>query len=107
MAGFVQIIEFRTSRIKEIEELGRPSRTGGSTPATFRRIVATADRDHPGTYFTIVHFDSFDSPMENSGRPETSEFAANMAELCDGPVIFHNLDVIWEDNGDGADNGQE
>jgi len=105
MAGFVQIIEFRTSRIKEIEELGRPSRTEGSTPSTFRSIVATADRDHPGTYFTIVEFDSFDSAMENSGRPETSEFAAKMAKLCDGPVSFHNLDVIWEDTGEGAGNG--
>ncbi|MCO4250630.1 hypothetical protein [Pseudarthrobacter raffinosi] len=105
MAGFVQIIEFKTSRIKEIEELGRPSRTEGSAPATFRRIVATADRDHPGTYFTIVDFESFESAMENSGRPETAEFAAKMAELCDGPVIFHNLDVMWEDTGDGADKG--
>ena len=31
MAGFVQIIEFKTSRINEIEELGRPSRIEGST----------------------------------------------------------------------------
>ena len=105
MPGFVQIIEFRTSRIKEIEELGRPSRTEGSTTPTFRSIVATADRDHPGTYFTIVEFDSFDSAMENSGRPETSEFAAKMAALCDGPVIFRNLEVMWEDTGDGAGNG--
>ena len=105
MAGFVQIIEFKTSRISEIEELGRPSRTEGSTLPTFRRIVATADRDHPGTYFTIVDFDSFDSAMENSGRPETSEFAAKMAALCDGPVIFRNLDVMWEDNGNGTGDG--
>ena len=105
MAGFVQIIEFTSSRIKEIEELGRPSRTEGSTAPTFRRIVATADRDHPDHYFTIVDFDSFDSAMENSGRPETSEFAAKMAELCDGPVTFHNLDVMWEDSGDGTGNG--
>ena len=105
MAGLVQIIEFKTSRIKEIEELGRPSRTEGSTPPTFRRIVATADRDRPGSYFTIVDFDSFDSAMENSDRPETSEFAAKMAALCDGPVIFHNLDVMWEDSGESADNG--
>ena len=105
MPGFVQIIEFTSSRIKEIEELGRPSRTEGSTAPTFRRIVATADRDHPGHYFTIVDFDSFDSAMENSGRPETSEFAAKMAALWDGPVTFHNLDVLWQDNGEGADNG--
>lgn len=28
MAGFVQIIEFKTSRIKEIEELGPPHEPG-------------------------------------------------------------------------------
>jgi hypothetical protein len=105
MAGFVQIIEFKTSRIEEIEALGGPSTTEGSRPATFRRIIATADRDHPGTYFTIVEFDSFETAMENSGRAETSEFAAKMAALCDGPVTFHNLDVIREDTGEGAGNG--
>ena len=50
MARFVQIIEFQTARIEEIEALGRPSRTEGSTAPTFRRILATADRDRPGTY---------------------------------------------------------
>jgi hypothetical protein len=100
MAGFVQIIEFQTSRIKEIEELGRPTRTEGTTPPTFRHIVATADRDRPGTYLTIVEFDSYDSAMENSSRPETSEFAAKMAALCDGAPVFRNLDVMWEDKGE-------
>jgi len=31
--------------------------------------------------------------MENSNRPETGEFAAQMAKLCDGPPKFYNLDV--------------
>ncbi|WP_427017602.1 hypothetical protein ACQCSX_03010 [Pseudarthrobacter sp. P1] len=96
MAGFVQIIEFQTSRIEEILALGRPSQTEGETPPTFRRVLATADRDHPGTYFTIVEFDSYESAMENSNRPETSEFAATMASLCDGPPVFRNLDVQWD-----------
>ena len=61
MARFVQIIEFQTSRIEEIEQLGRPSRTEGTTAPTFRRIMATADRDRPGTYLTIVEFDSYDA----------------------------------------------
>jgi hypothetical protein len=36
--------------------------------------------------------------MENSNRPDTSEFAAKMAKLCDGPPKYYNLDVIrtWE-----------
>ena len=99
MAGFVQIIEFQTSRIEEVEALGRPSRTEGTTAPTFRRISATADRDRPGTYFTIVEFDSYESAMENSNRPETSDFAAKMAALCDGPPVFRNLEVMWEDTG--------
>ncbi|MCG2622196.1 hypothetical protein LVY72_09725 [Arthrobacter sp. I2-34] len=105
MAGFVQIIEFKTSRINEIEELGRPSRDEGSTPSTFRRITATADRDRPGTYYTIVEFDSYESAMENSKRPETSDFAAKMAALCDEPPVFRNLDVQWEDTGDSGSAG--
>ena len=105
MAGFVQIIEFNSSRINEILDLGRPARTGESSPATFRRIIGAADRDKPGHYFTIVDFDSYESAMENSNRPETSDFAAKMAELCDGPVTFHNLDVMWEDTGTDEGNG--
>lgn len=105
MAGFVQIIEFKTSRIQEIEELGRPQRSEGGTPSTFRRIVATADRDRPGTYYTIVEFDSYESAMENSGRPETSDFAAKMAALCDEPPVFRNLDVQWEDTGEADATG--
>jgi hypothetical protein len=100
MAGFVQIIEFKTSRIDEIINLGRPSRTEGTTQATFRHIIAAADRDHPGTYYTIVEFDSYESAMENSSRPETSDFAAKMAALCDEPPVFRNLDVQWEDTGE-------
>ena len=103
MARFVQIIEFRTTRIDEIEELGRPSRTEGQTAATFGRILATADRDHPGTYLTIVEFESYESAMENSNRPETSDFAAKMAALCDSPPVFRNLDVLWEDTSGAPD----
>ncbi|QDW28660.1 hypothetical protein FFF93_001810 [Arthrobacter sp. KBS0702] len=102
MARFVQIIEFQSSRIDEIEALGRPSRTDGDTAPTFRRILNTADRDRPGTYLTIVEFDSYESAMENSARPETSDFAARMAALCDSPPVFRNLDVQWEDAGDAA-----
>jgi len=32
--------------------------------------------------------------MENSKRPEISEFAQQMAKLCDGPPKFYNLDVV-------------
>lgn len=95
MAGFVQIVEFKTSRIDEIKALideRRPQMEDGSTAL---RLTATADRDRPGYYLTIIEFDSYESAMENSNRPETSEFSAQMAKLCDGPPTFYNLDV-WQ-----------
>ena len=97
MAGFVQIVEFKTSQPEAIQALAdemEPQRQAG----TARRVTVTADRDRPGYHFTIAEFDSYESAMENSNRPETSEFAAKMAKLCDGPPTFRNLDVkmAWE-----------
>ena len=56
--------------------------------------MIAADRDRPGYYLNLVEFDSYESAMENSNRPETAEFSAKMAELCDGPPRFYNLDVV-------------
>lgn len=93
MAGFVQIVEFKTSRIDEIQALIDERQPQMQVGNTTRRLTATADRDRPGYYLTILEFDSYESAMENSNRPETSEFSAQMAKLCDGPPKFYNLDV--------------
>jgi hypothetical protein len=101
MAGFVQIIEFKTSRPEEVQALGEELRqeratSGEGTPPG--RVTLTADRDRPGYYLNVVEFESYEAAMENSNRPETSAFAARMAELCDGPPKFYNLDIVqtWE-----------
>lgn len=96
MAGFVQIIEYRTSKPDEIAALSdefRRQREAGEGPAP-TRVTICSDRDSSGRYFVLAEFNSYDEAMENSNRPETSEFAAKMAELCDGPPTFSNLDVI-------------
>lgn len=97
MAGFVQIIEFTTSRIDEVRALLEGLQSQRDM-GTVLRGTMTADRDRPNTYVNVVEFESYESAMENSNRPETSEFAAKMAELCDGPATFYNLDVleVWE-----------
>jgi hypothetical protein len=41
----------------------------------------------------IVEFPSFEQAMANSDLPETSDFAARLIKLCDGPPLFRNLDV--------------
>lgn len=92
MSGFVQIIEFKTNRIDEVQRLADEM---GSEPnsGTALRGSVTQDRDRPGWYLNIVEFDSYESAMSNSNRPEVSAFAARMAALCEEPPRFYNLHV--------------
>jgi len=92
MGTFVQIIEYQTSRFDEVLALGR-EREANDKESLARRVTVTADRDRPGTYLTIVEFDSHEAAMENSKRPETQQFAEQMGKLTDGPPKFYNLDV--------------
>ncbi|GAB2647785.1 hypothetical protein [Kribbella swartbergensis] len=95
MAGFVQIIEYRTSKPEEVARLSEDFRSksqGGDGPAP-TRVTVCADRDESGRYFTIAEFASYEEAMENNNRPETNEFAERMTELCDGPAKFYNLDL--------------
>lgn len=100
MAGFVQIIEMQTSRIDEVEALIREisDRLDDGGSASPRGNTITADRDRPGFYLSIVEFDSYESAIENSSRPEVNEYAARLAKLCDAPPKFYNLDVreTWQ-----------
>jgi quinol monooxygenase YgiN len=93
---FIQIIEFTTSRVDELNALLDQwlDQTQGQRTAT--RGVQTRDRDRANTYVQIVEFSSYEQAMVNSDLPETTAFAARMAELCDGPPTFRNLDVTRE-----------
>lgn len=91
---FVQIIEFQTGRIEELDALLDEWLVKTEGMRTSMRSTQASDRDRPGTYVQIVEFHSYEQAMENSNRPETSELAAGMAALCDGPPVFRNLDVL-------------
>jgi quinol monooxygenase YgiN len=97
MAGFVQIIEYRTSKADEIAALSdefRKNREAAADGPAPQRVLVCADRDTPGRYFTIVQFESYEAAMENSARPDTSELAEKMTALCDGAPTFYNLDLV-------------
>jgi hypothetical protein len=96
MGSFVQIIEFKTSKIDEIKQIaedfrGKREAEGSGGPVTG---TITEDRDRPGTYLNIVEFQSYELAMENSNHPLTQDFAKHMMELCDGPPKFYNLNVL-------------
>ncbi len=92
--GFVQIIEFGTSKIDEIRKVVDEWEAAAGSDRKARRRVVCEDRDNPGRYFNIVFFDSYEDAMENSNLPVTQEFSQKMMALGDGPPTFYNLDVV-------------
>lgn len=101
MAGFVQIIEYKTSRFDEVKQLGEDFReqanARGGGPV---KVTVTKVRDQDNTYVTVAEFASYDAAMANSNDPSTQQFAEAMGKLCDGPPNFYNLDVVnsWENS---------
>lgn len=95
MAGFIQIIEYRTSRFDEVRQLGEDFReqakTRGNAP---ERVTVTKNRDADNSYVTIAEFASYESAMANSNDPATQQFAESMGKLCDGLPNFYNLDFV-------------
>jgi quinol monooxygenase YgiN len=95
---FAQIIEFKTSRIDDFNanlDAWMTRTRGNRIP---HHAVLSRDRDTDDRYLLMVEFASYDTGMENSNRPETSEFAAALSEICEGPLAFRNLDVIREED---------
>ena len=97
MAGFVQIIEYKTSKPDEVAALMeefRAKREADAEGAAPVRGLTCADRDEKGRYFAIIEFNSYEEAMENSRRADTTEMSERMMELCDGPGTFYNLDLL-------------
>jgi hypothetical protein len=95
---FAQIIEFKTSQIDVFNanlDAWKARTEGHRIP---HRAVVRKDRDAEDHYLLLVEFSSYDKAMENSDRPETAEFAAFLAGICDGPLTFRNLDVLREED---------
>ena len=96
--AFIQIIEMKTSKIDELTALEEQWKKATEGKRTLRRSIVTRDRNNPNRHLILAFFDSYESAMENSNRPETGQFAEQMQKLCDGPPKFVNLDVIdtWQ-----------
>lgn len=99
MGAFVQLVEFTSSRSDELMKFNEEWRANNPDRLLDWSIVGQ-DRDKPNTFVVVVHFASYEVAMENSNDPRMSEYATKMAELCDGPPTFRNLDVVA---GEGMD----
>lgn len=92
--AFVQIIEFRSSKIEELQKLGVEWEAAAAGERKATRRIACRDRDDAGRVFNIVFFDSYEDAMANSELAVTQEFASKLMALAEGPPTFYNLDVI-------------
>jgi hypothetical protein len=92
--GFVQIIEFRTSKIAEMQDVENEWEKATEGKRKARRTILCADRDNPGRYLLIVFFESYEAAMENSAMPETDALSRKMMTFAEGPPTFYNLNVI-------------
>jgi uncharacterized protein (DUF1330 family) len=92
---FVQIIEFETERLEEmqqvLEEAGQrdTGRAGGPT-----RSMLLKDRDKPTRYLALIEFESVEEAMRNSDDPETSAMAERLNALSIGDRVYTNCDLL-------------
>lgn len=94
---FIQIMEFDTKKPKEIMALLDEWRahTMGENPVSHDMMGRCHDR--PSHYVAVMEFSSYEEAKRNNQMEETERFAKRMAELCDGPIVFGDYDVIRDD----------
>ena len=92
--AFVQIIEFRTSKLAEVQEVGNEWEKATEGKRKAGRSILCEDRNSPGGYLQIVLFESSEAAMENSAMSETDALSKKMMTFAEGPPTFYNLNVI-------------
>jgi hypothetical protein len=92
--GFIQIIEAHSPDVDALRAIDDEWRRATEGKRSLRRAIVASDRHDPNRYLILAFFDSYESAMANSALPETQEFAQKWAAAVDGPLTFHDLDVL-------------
>jgi hypothetical protein len=91
--AFIQLIDFHTSRIDEVNATTEQWAEAIGAARSARWAITGADRENANSYVQIVEFPSHEAAMANSDHHATGEFADRLHKLCDGEPTFRNLDV--------------
>ena len=86
MPGFLQIMELDTSKIDQVDALGRELAevVGGEFKA--REATTVEDRERRGHYYVIVEFDSYEDAMQNSEHPQTAQYSEEEGSAVGRPA---------------------
>src|SRR5262245_43044262 len=90
---FIQIIQGRCTRQDELHALGDEWRREMSSGA-IGWLGGTYGFTDDDMFVGVVRFDSRESAMANSERPEQGKWAERMAQLMDGPMEYHDCDDV-------------
>jgi hypothetical protein len=90
---FIQIIQGKCSRPEELHALADEWRDQ-LAPTAPGWLGGTYGFTDDGDFVGVVRFDSRESAMANSTRPEQAEWAGRMAACFEGPVDFHDCDDV-------------
>lgn len=94
---YLQIIEYRTRHADQLSAIMDQWMEETEGRRTALRSVMLTDRDQADTFVMVVEFSSYDDAMRNSALPETGKYAEQISALCESPPVFHNLDVLRDE----------
>ncbi|HET6914779.1 MAG TPA: hypothetical protein VFH56_01690 [Acidimicrobiales bacterium] len=97
MGEYIQIVEYQSDDIDALIAAANSVEVPDDVPKP-TSVVVVRDRDRPGTYATILRFDSYEDAMRHSDSDATQERLAKIGSLMKGDRRFYNLDVIDERN---------
>ncbi|MFD7261001.1 ester cyclase [Streptomyces sp. NPDC059874] len=95
---FVQIIDYKTRRPDDLNQLLDQYVTQSQGKRTVTHSVVGKDREAEDHYVDVVEFPSYEDAMKNSNLPETDKMFREMVALCEGMPTFTNLDVVRDEN---------
>lgn len=95
MAEYIQIVEYQSDDIDAVIAAANsvPVPDGLPKPSS---VLVVRDRDRPGTYATILRFNSYEDAMRHSESDATHERVGKIGPLMKGETRFYNLDVLNE-----------
>lgn len=95
MAEYIQIVEYESDDIDAVIRAANSVPVPDDVPKP-TSVIVVRDRDRPGTYATILRFNSYEEAMRHSESDATHERIAKLGSLMQGSTRFYNLDVLDE-----------
>ncbi|HET6818078.1 MAG TPA: hypothetical protein VFH66_12710 [Mycobacteriales bacterium] len=95
MAEYIQIVQYESDDIDAMIAAANSVPVPDDVPKPVS-VVMVRDRDRPGTYATILTFNSYEDAMRHSESDATHERVGKLGPLMKGEPRFYNLDVLHE-----------